>query len=148
MAPSPALHATAPRRPSLPRLVRRIDELRGPLHAGGCDSQPGDECVSSLEIARLEYRSKQSRWVAEWHNTIVPNPAAVNASRFKLRLALYTPHGIYLYRHDLKFGVAQQASPDSDRRLPSHSKSQLSLHSKSQLDLSKLLPVALTLPHP
>jgi|TARA_B100000524_G_scaffold51965_1_gene24429 hypothetical protein len=89
-------------------VVRRIDERLDGTQAG-CEG--GAECEhslqKSLEIGMLDFKRKQSRWVAEWNNARVPNRMASNAS--ELRLALYTPRGIYLYRHDLKLGVAQQA---------------------------------------
>ncbi|CAK0887481.1 unnamed protein product [Prorocentrum cordatum] len=66
-----------------------------------CDWHRDDirvECKSS----QLQWNKRLRRWSFKFPNVKVSNPPSFD----ELLLAFYTPWGVYIYRHDLRFGLS------------------------------------------
>lgn len=75
-------------------------QRRGDSNAA-CDWRRGDirvECKSS----QLQWDKNRRRWLFRFQHVKISSPSSFD----ELLLAFYTPRGVYIYRHDLRFGLS------------------------------------------
>ncbi|CAE8590765.1 unnamed protein product [Polarella glacialis] len=121
--PLAALSSTA-RSSILESLVRGLDEK---LHPGSVfqDAERG-RCVDGairsrgnlqynwqrdgirvqLKTSQLIWNKSDRRWLVQFRNVKLKEDDAVESDFDELLVALYTPRGIFIYRHDLKHGLS------------------------------------------
>ncbi|CAK0872149.1 unnamed protein product [Prorocentrum cordatum] len=71
------------------------------VHRAVCDWHRDDirvECKSS----QLQWDKHRKRWLFQFQNVKFSIPPSFD----ELLLAFYTPRGVYIYRHDLRFGIS------------------------------------------
>ncbi|CAK0879598.1 unnamed protein product [Prorocentrum cordatum] len=106
-------------------LVRRVDTLLHPevtvnaAAAGSCRSVARrrgahqaeyDWCRGNVRVecksSQLQYEPSQRRWKFSFSKIKLSRSPEHTALFDELLLGLYTPHGVYIYRHDLVFGLS------------------------------------------
>lgn len=85
---------------------------RSSLRRRGSHQAEYDWCRGGVRVecksARLRYEPVGRRWGAHFNNIKFSRSPEFVSQFDELLLGLYTPQGIYIYRHDSEFGLASQ----------------------------------------